>query len=99
MTYPLPAALPYAARIPDHTGAAVTEVNLPARVRRLAQLVQGLVAEQERLHEDCGPFQPNEWRAYLAALQGAASGLNNARVVLVKALARIECDQEHPRKP
>jgi hypothetical protein len=68
-------------------------VNLPdlaARCRRLEALTVGLMREHAAIAEGNDPLLYLERRAYLAAVRGAVSGLDSARVVLAKARQRIE---------
>jgi hypothetical protein len=68
-------------------------VNLPdlaARCRRLEALTVGLMRECAVIAEADDPLLYLERRAYLAAVRGAVSGLESARVVLAKARQRIE---------
>jgi hypothetical protein len=61
-----------------------------ARIRRLAKMTKNLTKEGERITTAETPLMPLERRPYLLAIQQMIAGLVEAKVVLVKALPRIE---------
>jgi hypothetical protein len=63
--------------------------DLTARIRRLDRLSLG-VARETQLVSEADIFLYRERREYLDALQRMASGLEAARVVLVKARHRLD---------
>ena len=64
--------------------------DLQARVRRLDQLARGL-AKEVTLWKSCDdPLLYLERKAYLGGIQDALAGVEAARVVLAKAMQRLE---------
>ena len=67
----------------------MSAADLTARIRRLERLASG-VARETQLVGESDIFLYRERREYLDAPQGMASGLESARVALVKAQQRME---------
>ncbi len=68
-------------------------IDLPqrkARVARLEELERGLAKEVGVWQAREGPLLSLERRQYLNAIQSAIAGLDDARDVLTKAVARLE---------
>jgi hypothetical protein len=63
--------------------------DLSARVERLDQLSRGLAKEEVLIRRGDDPLLYLERKAYLAAIGDALSGVEGARVVLVKARQRL----------
>jgi len=70
----------------------MTAADLTARIRRLERLSSG-VAREIQLLAQFDIFLYRERREYFDALQGMASGLEEARVALVKARQRIDSER------
>jgi hypothetical protein len=64
--------------------------DLKARIERLDKLARGFSAEVGRWKGDDGLLLFRERKAYLAAVQNAIAGTDEARVVLEKVVRRIE---------
>ena len=71
----------------------LTIQDLRARIPRLAQRHQGLFAEWERQSGPPGPLTPGELQQYRTAIWQPAKGYDEARLVLEKAVARLEQKQ------
>jgi hypothetical protein len=67
--------------------------HIAARIRRLDALFLGLGREVALIAKGDDPLLYLERQAYLPGLHCAASGLENARVILAKARQRIERDR------
>jgi hypothetical protein len=67
--------------------------DIKGRVRRLEELAVGLTRERVRWEEAADPLLYLERRAYLQAIREATSGVEAARVVLVKACQRTEAKE------
>ena len=67
----------------------MTAADLTARIRRLERLCLG-VARETQLVGESDFLLYRERREYLDALQGMATGLEAARVALVKARQRLD---------
>src|SRR5439155_400108 len=67
-------------------------MDLRRRVDRLLELEMGL-AKEVPLWNGSDPLLRNERVAYLARIRDALAGVSAARVVLVKALIRIDCER------
>jgi hypothetical protein len=67
--------------------------DIRARERRLGELSRGLMKERVIIREAEDPFLYLERLAYLHALGDALAGVETARVVLAKALARIDSEK------
>ena len=71
-------------------------MNLPdlgARVRRLDELARGLAKEVSLWRGGNDPLLYLERKAYLNAIQDALAGVEEARVVLARAVQRMQSDQ------
>ena len=68
----------------------MTLQHIAARIRRLDSLFLGLNREVALIAKGDDPLLYLERQAYLRGLHCAASGLENARVILAKARQRIE---------
>jgi hypothetical protein len=68
----------------------MTLQHIAARIRRLDALFVGLGREVALIAKGDDPLLYLERQAYLRGLHCAASGLENARVILAKARQRIE---------
>jgi hypothetical protein len=66
--------------------------DMTARVHRLDELMRGLAKEVARWKEGNDPLLYAERKAYLKAIQDALAGVEEARVVLAKALQRLSGD-------
>jgi hypothetical protein len=64
--------------------------HIGARIKRLDALFLGLQREVSLIAKGDDPLLDLERQAYLRGLHCAASGLENARVMLAKARQRIE---------
>jgi hypothetical protein len=73
-------------------GGNVDLQDIKARVRRLEELTVGLTRERVRWEEAADPLLYLERREYLQAIREAISGIEGARVVLVKACQRIDAE-------
>jgi len=60
------------------------------RIPRLRELVDELVQDYRRWKDAPSPLRDGERRAYLIGIQEAIAGIDEARVVLSKAIRRIE---------
>jgi hypothetical protein len=69
--------------------------DLTARIERLDRLMRGLAREVLRWKEGNDPLLHVERSNYLDAIQDALAGVEQARVVLVRARQRLE--QRRPR--
>ena len=67
----------------------IGRAEIEARVSRLAELARGLTKEVPLWGDGCDPLQPLERRVYLEGIQEAVKGVDDARVLLVKALRRM----------
>jgi hypothetical protein len=65
-------------------------IDLPSRIARLDKLTCALHREMLTIRQANAPLLYLERQAYLKALDGAARGLETARIVLVKARQRID---------
>jgi hypothetical protein len=68
----------------------LTTTAMRARLDRLADLAEGLGREVAHWKDQDRPLAYPERRVYLAALQDAIKGFEDARATLAAALARIE---------
>ena len=68
----------------------ISVADVAARVKRLDQLTRGLAKEVVIWDQHDDPLLFVERRAYLTAIRDALSGVETARVVLVKARQRIQ---------
>ena len=64
--------------------------DLESRVRRLDELSRGLAKEEILVKQGNDPLLYRERQDYLTAIRQALSGVEGARVVLVKAKQRLE---------
>ena len=64
--------------------------NIKQRLPRLRELVAELIREVLVVKMADGPLLDGEKRAYLVGIQEAIAGLDQARLVLGKAIRRIE---------
>jgi hypothetical protein len=64
--------------------------HIKARVERLHQLAVNLGKEVNAQGNAEGPLSSQEQRQYLKRLQDGLAGLNDARVVLERAVKRLE---------
>jgi len=64
--------------------------NIKPRIPRLRELVAELVQDYLLVQSQESPLLDGERRAYLIGIQEAIAGLDQARVVLGKAVRRIE---------
>jgi hypothetical protein len=67
--------------------------DIRGRVGRLEELSRGLARERVLWEEAADPLLYLERKAYLQAIREAISGVEAARVVLVKACQRIEAEE------
>jgi hypothetical protein len=67
--------------------------DVVARVRRLEELARGLSREVALWKGANDPLLYLERRAYLNAIQDALAGLEEARVVLARAVQRISAEE------
>jgi len=68
----------------------MTSADLQRRASRLALLAAGLAREASHIRTAEAPLLWLERRAYFDALRDAASDLESARLVLAKALQRLQ---------
>jgi hypothetical protein len=68
-------------------------VQLKTRIERLDALMRGLAKEVLVVQESNDPLLLLERQAYLGALHDAIQGLDAVRVMLVRAVQRIEGDR------
>ena len=64
--------------------------TIKPRLGRPRELVAELVQDYKRWKEETSPLLDSERRAYLIGIQEAIAGLDQARVVLNKAIRRVE---------
>jgi hypothetical protein len=64
--------------------------SIKPRLPRLRELVAELVQDYLRWKDEPSPLRDGERRAYLIGIQEAIAGLDEARVVLGKAVERVE---------
>jgi hypothetical protein len=64
--------------------------TIKPRLPRLRELVAELVQEYLIVKQQDSPLRDGERRAYLIGIQEAIAGLDEARVVLGKAVMRVE---------
>jgi hypothetical protein len=64
--------------------------QIRARIARLEALARGLAQEGGLWQRGGDPLQHSERRLYLAGLMDALAGVENARIVLVKVVNRLE---------
>jgi hypothetical protein len=69
----------------------MTLADVRARIRRLRELARGLAREVMVWKEGNDPLLFPERQAYLRAIQDSLAGIESARVVLTRAVQRIEC--------
>jgi hypothetical protein len=77
----------------------MTMREIAARVRRLDDLARGLAKEIVLVQEASDRLLYVERKAYLAGLQRALAGVEEARVVLARARQRLEYGQPECRGP
>jgi hypothetical protein len=70
----------------------MTIEDIRGRVARLENLFRGLARERVLWEEAQDPLLYLERKAYLQAIREAISGVEGARVVLVKACQRIDAE-------
>jgi hypothetical protein len=83
--------MPVSCRRPGttHPQLHIMPRNITKRIDRLETLILALSREADFIHQAIAPLLHLERRAYRKALGGAVSGLETARIVLVKARQRI----------
>jgi hypothetical protein len=64
--------------------------NIKPRIGRLKELLAELCQDYKRWKEEENPLLLDEKRAYLRGIQKAFAGIDEARVVLSKAVKRFE---------
>jgi hypothetical protein len=64
--------------------------DLKARIARLGKLVEGLATELAIQAGNPGVLLDREHRQYLTAVQKTIAGADDARVVLTRAIKRLE---------
>lgn len=75
--------------VPHGADVVITAAEVTARVKRLDELSRGLSKEVAIWREGNDPLLYLERKAYLNAIQDALAGVESARVVLARAMQRI----------
>lgn len=78
--------------VPVGEDIVISVADMTARVRRLEELTRGLAKEVALWKGGNDPLLYLERRSYLNAMQDALAGLEEARVVLARAIQRASAE-------